>query len=38
MWLDISHDQKPTPGKKQEDRRTNFETFLGGNIVKTFFW
>jgi hypothetical protein len=37
MWLDISHDQKPTPGKKQEDRRTNFETFLGGNIVKTFF-
>lgn len=37
MWLDISHDQKPIPGKKQEDRRTNFETFLKGNIVKTFF-
>jgi hypothetical protein len=37
MWLDISHDQKPTPGKKQEDRRTDFETFLKGDIVRTFF-
>ena len=37
MWLDISHDQKPISGKKQEDRRTNFETFLKGDIVDTFF-